>query len=92
MRVVDDYESLLNELDLLLERAHDSFSNVIDVRIISVSHVFVCKKKLTCYFKFVPWPFCVPSGYLGVSGNSISKSIYLIPLHFPTWKKINLLN
>ena len=44
MRVVNDYESLLNELDLILERAHDSFSNVIDVRIISIPHVFVCKK------------------------------------------------
>ena len=44
MRVVDDYESLLNELDLILERAHDSFSNVIKVRIVSVPHVFVCKK------------------------------------------------
>ena len=91
MRVVDDYESLLNELDLLLERAHDSFSNVIYVRIFSVSHVLFVKK-LTCYFKFVPWHFCVPSGYLEMSGNNISKSIYLIPLHFPTWKKINLLN
>ena len=44
MRVVDDYESLLNELDLILDKAHDTLSNVIDVRIISVPHVFVCKK------------------------------------------------
>ena len=44
MPVVDDYESVLHELDLILDKAHDSFSNVIDVIIDSVPHVFVCKK------------------------------------------------
>ena len=56
MRVVDDYESLLNELDLLLERAHDSFSNGIDVRNISVPHVFVCKK-INLLFQICPLAF-----------------------------------
>ena len=50
MRVVDDYESLLNELDLLLERAHDSFSNVI-------MFLFVKKKKINLLFQICPLAF-----------------------------------
>ena len=79
MRVVDDYESLLNELDLILERAHDSFSNVIDVRIISVPHVFVCKK-INLLFQIRSFSV-YPVNFLKVSGDRFSKNIDLISSH-----------
>ena len=57
MRVVDDYESLLNELDLILERAHDSFSNVIDMWEKFLSHMFLFAKKINLLFQICPLAF-----------------------------------
>ena len=86
MMIVDDREVLLNKLYLILERVLFSFCNVIGVKIFQ-SHNFF-PKKLTCCFKSIPWPFCVPYGFLKVSGDMFSENTDLISSQSPAWKKI----